>query len=375
MSYLYTFLISFVIAFGLSPIVIMFAKAKNILKYPRRNRDVHTEPIPLLGGLAIIASFGISILLNYIFNPNFYVSIEVIGLGIGVIIISIMGILDDVYDLKPIIKVVFQISAAVVTVAVSGSKIAYFTNLGENSKLVYIPGILSFIATILWIFMLTNAFNIIDGLDGLTTGTSIICSLTLFFITFVRPDANLVGEYVPILLIALSGAALGFLPFNFNPAKLFLGETGAAFLGFTIAVISIQGTMKAHAAISVFIPIIAMGLPILDISLAYFRRIIMKKPIAVGDRDHIHHRLMKLGLSQKKTVLILYFINIVFGVTAFLLSGEQYSKLWLYFAIVVILLGLSLYILYGPLLKQAAKNGNGLHQDTKENIQEDIQDD
>jgi len=126
--------------------------------------------------------------------------------------------------------------------------------------------------------------------------------------------------------------------------------------------------MKAHAAIAVFIPLIAMGLPILDISLAYFRRIIMKKPIAVGDKDHIHHRLMKMGLSQKKTVLILYFIDIIFGVTAFLLSGQQYSRFWLYFAIVIILLGISLYILYGPLLKQAARNGNGHNkQEEREN--------
>lgn len=359
MSYLYTFLASFIIAFALSPLVIRFAKAKKILKYPKRNRDVHTEPIPLLGGTAIIISFSISILLNYLINPNFYVTIEVIGLAVGIVIISFMGILDDIYDLKPVIKAGFQFLAAIATVLISGSKIAYFTNLGQNNNLVYLPEIISFIATVLWIFMLTNAFNIIDGLDGLTTGTTIICSLTLFFITFVRPDANLVGEYIPILLIALSGAAAGFLPFNFNPAKLYLGETGAAFLGFTVAVISIQGTMKAHAAIAVFIPLIAMGLPILDISLAYFRRIIMKKPIAVGDRDHIHHRLMKMGLSQRKTVLILYFINIVFGVTAYLLSGQQYSRFWIYFAIVLILLGLAVYVLYGPLLKQAAKNGNG----------------
>jgi UDP-GlcNAc:undecaprenyl-phosphate GlcNAc-1-phosphate transferase len=174
----------------------------------------------------------------------------------------------------------------------------------------------------------------------------------------VRPDAGLVGEYIPILLIALSGAAAGFLPFNFNPAKLYLGETGAAFTGFCIAVLSVQGTMKAHAAIAVFIPLVAMGLPVLDISLAYFRRIIMKKPIAEGDRDHIHHRLMKMGLSQRKTVLILYLIDIVFGITAFLLSGQQYSRFWLYFAIIIILMGLSVFFLYKPLLRQAAKNGN-----------------
>ncbi|HQM95777.1 MAG TPA: MraY family glycosyltransferase [Clostridia bacterium] len=363
MSYLYTFLASFVIAFGLSPLVVKFAKAKKILKYPKRNRDVHTEPVPLLGGTAIIISFALAVFLNYLLNPNFIVTIEVIGLTAGIVIVAVMGILDDVYDLKPVIKAAFQFAAAITTVAISGSKIAYFTNLGSKNNLVYLPDIISFIATVLWIFMLTNAFNIIDGLDGLTTGTAIICSLTLFFVTFVRPDAGLVGEYIPILLIALSGAAAGFLPFNFNPAKLYLGETGAAFLGFCIAVISIQGTMKAHAAIAVFIPLIAMGLPILDISLAYFRRIIMKKPIAVGDRDHIHHRLMKMGLSQKKTVLILYLLDIVFGVTAFILSGEQYSRFWLYFAIVIILLGISIYILYGPLLKQAAKNGNGYVKD------------
>ena len=368
MSYLYTFLVSFIIAFAISPLVIRFAKAKKILKYPKRNRDVHTEPVPLLGGTAIIISFGIAVFLNYLINSNFIVTIEVIGLAAGIIIVTVMGILDDIYDLKPIVKAAFQFVAAITTVAISGSKIAYFTNLGSKNNLIYLPEIISFIATVLWIFMLTNAFNIIDGLDGLTTGTTIICSLTLFFVTFVRPDSGLVGEYIPILLIALSGAAAGFLPFNFNPAKLYLGETGAAFLGFCIAVISIQGTMKAHAAIAVFIPLIAMGLPILDISLAYFRRIIMKKPIAVGDKDHIHHRLMKMGLSQKKTVLILYFIDIIFGVTAFLLSGQQYSRFWLYFAIVIILLGISLYILYRPLLKQAARNGNGHNkQEEREN--------
>jgi UDP-GlcNAc:undecaprenyl-phosphate GlcNAc-1-phosphate transferase len=191
LSYIYTFLASFIIAFGLCPLVIKFAKAKKILKYPRRNRDVHTEPVPLLGGIAIIISFGLSVFGNYLFNPNFIVTYEVIGLAVGIVIISVMGILDDIYDLKPVIKVVFQVAAAVATVAISGSKIAYFTNLGTNNNLVHLPDIISFIATVAWIFMLTNAFNIIDGLDGLTAGTTVICSLTLFFVTFVRPDAGM----------------------------------------------------------------------------------------------------------------------------------------------------------------------------------------
>ncbi|MFA7673757.1 MAG: MraY family glycosyltransferase [Clostridia bacterium] len=356
MSYLYTFLIAFLISLVLCPFVIKFATAKGIMKVPKRSRDIHHDPVPLLGGIAIIASFGISVLVNYIFNPNFYVSREVIGLATGIILISVMGILDDIYDLRPLYKAIFQTVAAAAAILVSGSRIVYFTDFGADNGLIYIPSIVSFIATVMWIFLLTNAFNIIDGLDGLTAGTTVICCITLFFITFLRPDASLIGEYIPILLIALVGATAGFLPYNFNPARLYLGETGAAFLGFTVAVISIQGTMKAHAAISIFIPVLAMGLPILDIALAYFRRIIMKKPIAVGDSDHIHHRLLKMGFSQKKTVLVLYACDILFGAIAILLSEYQYNRFWLYFAIFMILISIALYILYSPLIRHDKKH-------------------
>jgi len=350
--------LSFALAFGLTPLVIRFATAKGILKHPKRKRDLHNKPIPLLGGLSIIVSFTITVLINSLLNSNFHVTKEVAGLAVGVVIIAIMGLLDDLFDIKPYIKALFQIIAAILTVAISGSKIEYFTGLVNSNKLVNLPNIISFIATVAWIFLLTNAFNIIDGIDGLTTGTTIICSLTLFFIGFVRPDAMHIGEYIPVLLLALAGAAAGFLPFNFNPAKIYLGETGAAFLGFVTAVISIQGTMKAHTAIAVFIPLTAMGLPILDISLAYFRRLIMKKPVTEGDKEHIHHRMMQMGLSQRKTVLILYGINILLGFVAYWLSETQYTRLWLISAIVLILAGGAIYVLYMPLLKQYMKNGN-----------------
>ena len=170
---------------------------------------------------------------------------------------------------------------------------------------------------------ITNAVNLIDGLDGLAAGVSSISSLSLFFVTILRTDLDLSkAVYIALITAALSGSTLGFLPFNFNPAKIFLGETGAAFLGFILGVISIQGVMKSYAAISIAIPLLVLGLPLFDTTFAIVRRLFSHKSIMQGDRGHLHHRLIDMGLSQRQSVLILYTASATLGLCAIVLADR-----------------------------------------------------
>ncbi|MFO7635752.1 MAG: MraY family glycosyltransferase [Clostridia bacterium] len=348
MSFFLTFLFAFAVSIVVYPLVKKVALRSGAISVPHKDRHIHEKPIPLLGGLSIIIGFGFSILMNYLFNTSFVASWELIGLAAGIVIIMAMGILDDIHELKPSIKALFQIAAAVTAILISGSRFESFTNPTDINTVIILPPVISFLVTIFWIFALTNAFNLVDGLDGLAGGTGAICALTLFVISLIRPDAEMVGSYVSIVLIALAGGCLGFLPFNFNPAKIFMGESGSAFIGFTLALVSIQGTLKSYAALSLFIPIIAFGLPILDIILAFLRRIIKRRPVSQGDRQHIHHRLIDMGLSQKNTVLILYSASILLGIFSILLAGQGMQNMGYLLIILLAIMIMAVLFLYIP---------------------------
>lgn len=347
------FVISFIIAFATAllmyPAVRRLAFFANAVSVPTKDRHIHKSPKPLLGGIAIVVGFMISVLVNFIFNRTFGIGPEFLGLVCGIAVIVLMGIMDDIVELKPIYKIIFQVAAAVVAVVISGSRIEFFTNPNTLTNLIVLNPVFSFIITIVWIVALTNAFNLVDGLDGLAAGTGAICAITLFVVSLIRPDAELVGSYAAIVAIALAGACLGFLPFNFNPSKIFMGESGSAFIGFTLAIISMQGTLKSYTALSIFIPVVAFGLPILDTLLAIIRRSLKGKAFYHGDRQHIHHKLTDdLGFSQRTTVLILYSASIILGIMSVIMARSGMQNIGILLISLGVVLVLVTVFIYRP---------------------------
>ena len=320
-----------VLSFAITPLVRRFAGVIGAIDVPLDDRRMHKSPVPRLGGLAIFAGFMFSTL---VFSD---LNMPLRGILIGAVIIVVLGCVDDVVRLHYAIKLVFQLAAALVVV-LHGLVIDVLANplffwFGpEHIQL----GVMSAPFTIIWIMALTNAVNFIDGLDGLACGVSLIGSVSLLVIALVKGSPE-----VALLMAALCGGCLGFLPFNLNPAKLFMGDTGATFLGFILATASIQGLFKMYAIISFAVPFLILGLPIFDIFVSVFRRLFSGKSPAHADRSHIHHRLIDMGFSQKQAVTILYVISAILGLTAVVLTtaGEVRAIMVLLAVMVAVTIG------------------------------------
>ena len=326
---IFAFIVSFAFTFATTPLVRRFAFKIGAIDIPKDNRRMHKKPTPRIGGLAII--FGFTVATLCFAQP----SRQLYGTLAGAAIIAVMGVIDDCKNLPAKLKFVIQIIAALVVVFAGDIKIDVFTNpnfLSDNPYWV-LPEWLSVTLTVIWIVFITNAVNFIDGLDGLAAGVSAIMSISLVFIS-IR-----VGEYsIAILGIALMGSCFGFLPFNFNPAKIFMGDTGSTFLGFMLATFSIQGVFKSYAVISFAVPLLILGLPLFDALFAMIRRILRGQSPMTADRGHLHHRLVDMGFSQKQTVFILYAISGVLGITAVLLAESGVLRALLLVICVLILL-------------------------------------
>ena len=326
---IFAFIVSFAFTFATTPLVRRFAFKIGAIDIPKDNRRMHKKPTPRIGGLAII--FGFTVATLCFAQP----SRQLYGTLAGAAIIAVMGVIDDCKNLPAKLKFVIQIIAALVVVFAGDIKIDVFTNpnfLSDNPYWV-LPEWLSVTLTVIWIVFITNAVNFIDGLDGLAAGVSAIMSISLVFIS-IR-----VGEYsIAILGIALMGSCFGFLPFNFNPAKIFMGDTGSTFLGFVLATLSIQGVFKSYAVISFAVPLLILGLPLFDALFAMIRRILRGQSPMTADRGHLHHRLVDMGFSQKQTVFILYAISGVLGITAVLLAESGVLRALLLVICVLILL-------------------------------------
>lgn len=305
--------VSFIVALITTPIVRELAYKVGAVDDPKRDKDpgrrMHSRPIPRMGGLAIFFGFFISVLLFAQLDA------QVKGMMLGAVIIVVLGIFDDIYDLRAVFKFSVQIIAALVAV-LSGNVIEILSNPNIFSQNPYWRlGWLSIPISVLWIVAITNAVNLIDGLDGLACGVSTISSMTLLVIALI------IGEQqTPILVAALVGGCLGFLPYNLNPAKIFMGDTGSTFLGFALGVISIQGVFKLHIAISFVVPFLMLGLPIFDTAFAFIRRIAHGQSPMHPDRSHVHHRLIDMGFTQKQAVAILYVISAILGLSAVVLT-------------------------------------------------------
>ena len=292
---LLAFLVAAVISFFSTPVVKVFAHRVGAMDVPKDGRRMHKVPIPRLGGLAIFFGFIFSVLL---FGQ---IDAQAKGVLLGSVIIIVLGVIDDIVSLNALLKFCVQICAALIPV-LSGVRIEFLSNPNIFSDSIYFSlGYFSIPFTILWIVGITNAVNLIDGLDGLAVGVSSIASLSLFIV------AMLVSEpFVAIVMAALAGGCIGFMPYNLNPAKIFMGDTGAMFLGYILAVVSIQGLFKFYAVISFAVPFLILGLPIFDTGFAIMRRIVSGKNPMQADRGHVHHRLIDMGFNQKQSVAILY---------------------------------------------------------------------
>jgi UDP-GlcNAc:undecaprenyl-phosphate/decaprenyl-phosphate GlcNAc-1-phosphate transferase len=302
--YLLAFFIALALSYFITPHVKNIAIIAGAMDKPDA-RKVHTRPVPRMGGLAIYLGFVLAVL------ACVYVNKEIFGLLLGGTVILIVGIVDDMKQLSPKVKLLGQIVAALVLV-VFNIRIEWLTNpFGDMIYLHYwsVP------LTVLWVVSLTNTINLIDGLDGLAAGVSTIASLTILLVALQQNF-----WLVAILTAALAGGALGFLQHNFSPAKIFMGDTGSMFLGFMLAAIAIFGAVKSAATIALIIPIVALGLPIMDTAFAIIRRYSSGRPIFKPDKGHLHHRLLAMGLSQKQVVLLMYVISVCLGVSAIMLN-------------------------------------------------------
>jgi UDP-GlcNAc:undecaprenyl-phosphate/decaprenyl-phosphate GlcNAc-1-phosphate transferase len=293
---------AFLVSLLITPLAARLAFLVGAVDKPNK-RKVHDSIMPRLGGIAVFIGFSAAALLITKNDPR------TIGVLIGGAFILFLGIADDIHDISPKKKLLGQIFAALIVVG-SGIQINFINNPFNG----YLQlGIFAVPITVFWIVSVTNAVNLIDGLDGLASGVAAIALLTFAVI------AHQIGQtHVSLLSFALVGAILGFLRYNFFPAKIFLGDSGSMFLGFMVSALSVYGLLKGVTLFAFVIPIIVLGVPICDTCFAIFRRYCENQPIFQADKKHLHHRLLQRGLSHKQTVIVIYGISLFFSFSALL---------------------------------------------------------
>jgi len=301
-----------VVSLAATPVVMWLARKTGAMDVPKDDRRVHDHPIPRLGGLAIFVGFLLSVVLFA------EISQQIRGMLIGAVIIVIVGVIDDFKPIHALIKLVFQIIAALIAVY-HGIVVDTFTNPFVFSAVEYVSmGAFAVPISVLWIVAITNAVNLIDGLDGLAVGVSTISSIVMLVISLIVSDSN-----VAVIMAALAGACIGFLPFNFNPAKIFMGDTGALLLGYILSTISIIGLFKFYAVVSFAAPFLVLAVPLFDVSFAFLRRLLKGQKPWSPDRGHLHHRLLDSGLSQKQAVAVTYTISGFLGLVAVVITTSD----------------------------------------------------
>ena len=318
--------VTFLTSVLLVPLVMKAAKHANAMDIPNE-RSAHSKPMPRMGGLAIFGAF----LLGYMLFAR--TSLQMLSILIGGFIIVLTGIFDDIKPVPAKVKFLLQIIASCVVVFYGDIVLNDISMLGLNMSF---PSPLNYIITILFIVSITNAINLIDGLDGLASGVSSIYFATIAIIAFILQGLD------TILSLIMLGSTLGFLVHNFNPAKIFMGDTGSLFLGFTISVIALLG-FKATTLTSLVIPILILAIPIFDTALAIFRRLLKGEGIMSPDKEHFHHQLLKMKFGVRETVLIIYGINILFAaVSIFFVLGDKKMAMAIYIVLMLLLLFLVL---------------------------------
>ena len=369
------FLLGLVTAFVVTPFSMRIAKKYGAIDVPN-DRRVNKKPMPRLGGIAVIAGFFVSTIYllismsiegKLVLFEEDMLWLKLVGFFVGIIILGITCFIDDTKGIHSLTKLIVQIVAALIVVA-CGIRI-------ENFEIPFLNGqaelniVLSYIITVCWIVGVTNAINLIDGLDGLSSGISLISCISLLII-FTLNGSPLIAI---VLITALGGAISGFLPYNFNPAKTFIGDTGSNFLGFSLAVISILGVAKTYTALVLIAPIIVLALPLFDTLFAIFRRIKNGKSLKAvfkADKGHLHHRLMQKGYTQKQAVFILYGITATFGMFAVVLLDSGVWKALSFAILVIAILAIGYKDIFG-----IRKNVHEFEKELKEEKIENHRDD
>ena len=353
------FLVAFGFTFAAVPLAKYVAGKIGAIDVPRDARRMHKKATPRLGGIAVFFGFLVSLLCFC------EITKDLIVILIGAIIIVGLGIIDDSRGLSAKVKFCVQILVALFVVFVGGVRIEVFTNpnLFSDLTVLQLSDWISIPFTVIWIVAITNAVNLIDGLDGLAAGISSIAAVSLVFVAIVVGE-----EKIALIALIIAGACSGFLPFNFNPATIFLGDTGSTFLGYMLAVLSVQGGFKSYAVISFAVPFLILGLPIFDTAFAILRRLFTGKGIMTPDRGHIHHKLVDMGFSQKQTVFILYAISGVLGLTAGVLAESGAMRA------LVLLIGVLIVALVGSVLTRHKEHFEEiLDEQTKKPAEMDLQ--
>jgi UDP-GlcNAc:undecaprenyl-phosphate GlcNAc-1-phosphate transferase len=319
-----TYLVIFLIALGtslfLTPMIRRVCQRVEWLDVPHDYRRLHTAPVPRLGGVAVFVSVMLSLAsLPFIDNLVTH-GLEDQWRGVAAVLASstivfLFGVYDDLVGASAKWKVVAQAVAAVLLYYLGGRVDALTVPFVGSFQL---PPVLGFALTLVWVVGISNAFNLIDGLDGLATGASLFASLVILGVSLVNGHS-----LVTVISIALAGALIGFLRYNFNPASIFLGDSGALFIGFLLAALSVTGSQKASTVVAVAIPLMAFALPVIDTGFAITRRFISGKPLFEGDREHIHHKLLERGWSQRKVAFALYGVCALFGMLALLFTSDS----------------------------------------------------
>ena len=311
-------LIAFLISIAVTPAVKSFAAKVGAIDVPDHKRHIHDHPIPRMGGLAIFFGFLLSVLL---FAD---ITTEVRGILLGAIIIVATGAMDDVVSLKPGTKFLAQIIAAIIAV-IHGVAIRVVMNPNVFSQTESVLlGWLAVPITILWIVGITNSVNLIDGLDGLAVGVSTISCITILVVALRVAEPN-----VAIIVAALAGACIGFMPYNLTPAKIFMGDTGSLLLGYVLSTVSVLGLFKFYTVVTFVVPVLALAVPLSDTLFAFVRRIVHGQSPFQADRGHFHHKLMDLGLNQKQAVAILYAVSAALGLAAVTLTTSGMARILL----------------------------------------------
>lgn len=322
--YLAAFASAFAVALLTTPSAKKFAIKVGAIDYPK-SRGLNKEPVPRIGGLAIVCGFMFSVIILSPFIEGFHTK-QFFGFLVGGVIIVLLGILDDIYELSAKFKFLIQILVALIIVY-SGTRIdvimwPFWQYLKPFSALI----------TIAWVVGLINAVNLIDGVDGLAAGVTSIAAFSLMILCIISGS-----ELAVVLAATLAGSCLGFLPRNFSPAEIYMGDTGSTFLGYVLAVSSCIGVYKSYALLSILISVLAIALPILDTAFAMIRRAINHKPIMMADRGHLHHRLIDSGYSHKQAVVILYGLSLFSAIIAILIAVQDFKSTIVFLILLTIL--------------------------------------
>ncbi len=333
---LLAWLVAGLMSFLCTPLAKRVAEKIGAIDVPKDNRRMHKKPIPRLGGLAIFLGFFIS---TMVFTFNF-ITLPIYGILLGAMVIVALGMADDVLALHAIKKFVVQIVAVAIPVA-CGVRIERFPNFFGEAAYIELPLGWSIAISMVWLIAILNAVNIIDGLDGLACGVSTIMTISSVFILIL-----LEAPQVAIIAAALAGACMGFLPYNFNPAKMFMGDTGSMFIGYILACLSIVGLFKAYAVVAFFVPVLLYLLPIFDLMFAACRRILSGKSPMQADKSHLHHKLIAMGLSQKQAVAVLYGVAAILGFCAVLLTTDSFKKALIMIGVAFAFIMVGAFVIY-----------------------------